>query len=185
MYYQRRSPAGMAKHLFPIWSYRYEEAIQESRTGLLGIPPVSLYYGRTSPTAIENRLFPLFRYTSDLVKDESEFWFLWPLFDYKTTQGRTTEASLLWWLFEYRSPKPNEWEYWVLGHPPIAMYMRTVSPTKTLVEVNPVIPGWRREYVEGVGTSWALFGGLIGMDAMPNGSHRLRVFWMRMGSADK
>ena len=177
LYYQRQSPAGTTTRLFPAWSYQYEEATQESRTGVLGIPPLSLYYGRTSPTATENRLFPFFRYTNDRIKDESEFWFLWPLFDHKSAQGRTTEVSSLFWLFEYRSPKADEWEYWVLGHPPIAMYMRTVSPTKTLVEINPFIPGWRREYVEGVGTSWALFGGLIGMDAMPDGTHKLRLFW--------
>lgn len=177
LYYQRESPTGMTQRLLPIWNYQHEEATQESHTGVLGIPPLSLYYGHTSPTATENRLFPFFRYTSNRIKDESEFWFSWPLFDHKTVQGRTTETSLLWWLFEYRSPKADEWEYWVLGHPPIAMYMRTVSPTKTLVEINPIIPGWRREYVEGVGTSWALFGGLIGMDAMPDGTHKLRLFW--------
>ncbi|WP_455379233.1 hypothetical protein [Petrachloros mirabilis] len=177
MYYREQSPSGMTARVFPAWSYQYDESTQESRTGVLGVPPLSLYYGRTSPTVTENRLFPLFRYMSDRVKDESEFWFLWPLFDHKTAQGRTTETSLLWWLFEYRSPKPDEWEYWVLGRPPIAMYMRTVSPERTLVEVNPIIPGWRREYVEGVGTSWALFGGLVGMDALPDGTHKLRLFW--------
>ena len=51
------------------------------------------------------------------------------------------EPFTLWWLFDYRSPKKDEWEYWVLGHPPIALYMRTVSPEKTLVEVNPILPG--------------------------------------------
>jgi len=178
LYYQKRSPSGMTARIFPAWSYQYDESTKESRTGVLGVPPLSLYYGRTSPTVTENRLFPLFRYTSDRVKDESEFWFLWPLFDHKRAQGRTTETSLLWWLFEYRSPKADEWEYWVMGHPPIAMYMRTVTPTRTLVEVNPIIPGWRREYVEGVGTSWALFGGLVGMDAMPDGTHKLRLFWI-------
>jgi hypothetical protein len=177
LYYQQRTPAGMRARLFPIWSHEYEEKTQESRTGAIGIPPLSLYYGYTSPTATEKRLFPFFRYTSDHMKDESEFWFLWPLFDHKAAQGRTTETSFLWWLFDYRSPKEDEWEYWVLGHPPIAMYMRTVSPQRTLVEVNPVIPGWRREYVEGVGTSWALFGGLIGMDARPDGTHKLRLLW--------
>ncbi len=185
LYYQRQSPAGMTARVFPAWSYQYEEATQESRTGVLSIPPFSLYYGRTSPTAMENRLFPFFRYTSDRIKDESEFWFLWPLFDHKTAQGRTTETSFLFWLFEYRSPKADEWEYWVLGHPPIAMYMRAVSPTKTLVEINPIIPGWRREYVEGLGTSWALFGGLIGMDAMPDGTHKLRLFWIGPDRTDK
>lgn len=177
LYYQKRSPAGMTARIFPAWSYQYEEATKESRTGVLGVPPLSIYYARTSPTAAESRLFPFFRYTSDFVKDESEFWVLWPLFDHKTAQGRTTETSVLWWLFEYRSPKADEWEYWVLGHPPIAMYMRTVSPTRTLVEVNPIIPGYRRETVEGVGTSWAVFGGLVGVDAMSDGSHKLRLFW--------
>jgi len=56
--------------------------------------------------------------------------------------------------------------------------MRTETPTRTLVEVNPVIPGWRREHVEGVGTSWALLGGLLGMDAMPDGTHKLRLLWV-------
>lgn len=176
-YYKAWTPAGTKARLFPIWSHEYEESTQESRTGAIGIAPLSLYYGSTSPTSTENRLFPFFRYTSDHIKDESEFWFLWPLFDHKAAQGRTTETSFLWWLFDYRSPTKDEWEYWVLGHPPIALYMRTVSPEKTLVEVNPIIPGWRREYVEGVGTSWALFGGLIGMDAQPNGRHKLRLLW--------
>lgn len=177
LYYQQWTPAGTRARLFPIWSHEYEENTQESRTGALGIHPLSLYYGYRSPTSTENRLFPFFRYTSDHVKDESEFWFLWPLFDHKSAQGRTTETSFLWWLFDYRSPKKDEWEYWVLGHPPIAMYMRTVSPQRTLVEVNLVAPTWRREYVEGVGTSWALFGGLIGMDAQPDGTHKLRLLW--------
>lgn len=177
LYYHQHSPGGMAARIFPVWSYQNEEATQESRTGVLGVPPLSLYYGHTSPTATENRLFPFFRYTNDRIKDESEFWLLWPLFDHKVAQGRTTESSFLWWLFDYRSPKEDECEYWILGHPPIAMYMRIVTPARTLVEVNPIIPGWRREYVEGVGTSWALFGGLIGMDAMPDGTHKLRLFW--------
>lgn len=185
LYYQQQNPAGTTARIFPFWTRQYEEATQESRTGLLGVPPLSLYYGHTSPTATESRLFPFFRYTSDRIKDESEFWFLWPLFDHKTAQGRTTEISSLWWLFEYRSSKDDEWEYWILGHPPIAMYMRTVSPTKTLVEFNPIIPGWRREYVEGLGTSWALFGGLIGMDAMPDGTHKLRLFWIGPDRTDK
>jgi len=176
-YYQRWTPDGMTARLFPIWSHEYDGHTQESRTGALGIHPLSLYYGYSSPTVTENRLFPFFRYMSDHGKAESEFWFLWPLFDDKTAQGRTTEISMLWWLFNYRSPTKDEWEYWVLGHPPIALYMRTVSPQNTLVEVNPIIPGWRREYVEGVGTSWALFGGLIGMDAQPDGTHKLRLLW--------
>ena len=179
LYYQQRSPTGMTARIFPAWSYQYEEATQESHTGVVGIPPMSLYYGHTTPTMTENRLFPFFRYTSDRVSNESEFWFLWPFFDHKMAQDRTTEISVLWGLFQYRSPKADEWEYWVMGHPPIAMYMRVVSPTRTLVEVNPIIPGWRREYVEGVGTSWAVFGGLVGMDAMPDGGHTLRLFWMK------
>ncbi|MDH5667076.1 MAG: hypothetical protein OEY86_03585 [Nitrospira sp.] len=177
LYYQQWTPTGMTARLFPLWSREYHEQTQETHTGAIGIPPLSLYYGYTSPTSTENRLFPFFRYMSDHSKDESEFWFLWPFFDYKTAQGRTTETSMLWWLFHYRSTTKDEWEYWVLGHPPIALYMRTVSPQKTLVEVNPIIPGWRREYVEGVGTSWALFGGLIGMDAQPDGTHKLRLLW--------
>ena len=179
LYYQQRSSTGMTARIFPAWSYQYEEATQESHTGVVGIPPMSLYYGHTTPTMTENRLFPFFRYTSDRVSNESEFWFLWPFFDHKMAQDRTTEISVLWGLFQYRSPKADEWEYWVMGHPPIAMYMRVVSPTRTLVEVNPIIPGWRREYVEGVGTSWAVLGGLVGMDAMPDGSHALRLFWMK------
>ena len=177
LYYQQRTPTGMTARLFPVWSYQYDETTQESRTGALGLYPLSLYYGYRSPTTTENRLFPFFRYTSDRVKDESEFWFLWPLFDHKSVQGRTTESSLLWWLFEYRSPQADEWEYWVLGHPPMAMFIRTVSPTTTHVEVNPIIPLWRRETVEGQGTSWAVLGGLVGVDAMPDGTHKLRLLW--------
>jgi hypothetical protein len=184
LYYQQQAPSGMTARLFPAWSYQYEEATQESHTGVLGIPPLSLYYGHTTPTKTENRLFPFFGYTNDRITNESEFRFLWPLVDYKSAQGRTTEMSFLWWLFEYRSPKEDEWEYWVLGHPPVSLYMRVVSPTKTVVEVNPIIPGWRREYVDGVGTSWRLFGGLIGMDAEPDGTHTWRLFWMKM-SRDK
>ncbi|CAE6759714.1 MAG: hypothetical protein H8K06_07695 [Nitrospira sp.] len=178
LYYQERTPSGVTARLFPLWGYQHDEATQEHRTSALGVYPISLYYGYRSPTATENRLFPFFRYTSDLVKNESAFWFLWPLYDQKTAEGRTTEASFLWWLFEYRSPKADEWEYWVLGHPPMAMFIRTVSPTTTHVEINPIIPLWRRDSVEGVGTSWAVLGGLIGMDAMPDGTHKLRLLWM-------
>jgi len=168
----------MTARLFPLWGYQHDEATHESRTSALGVHPLAIYYGSSSPTAIENRLFPFFRYTSDLVKKESEFWFLWPLYNQKRAEGRTTEASVLWWLFDYRSPNADEWEYWVLGHPPMAMFIRTVSPTTTHVEINPIIPLWRRDSVEGIGTSWALLGGLIGMDALPDGTHTLRLLWM-------
>lgn len=178
LYYQKQTPTGMTARLFPLWSYQHDEATHESRTSALGVYPLALYSGSSSPTAIETRLFPFFRYTSDLVKKESEFWFLWPLYDQKRAEGRTTEASFLWWLFDYRSPNADEWEYWVLGHPPMAMFIRTVSPTRTHVEINPIIPLWRRDSVEGVGTSWALLGGLIGMDTLPDGTHKLRLLWM-------
>ena len=39
--------------------------------------------------------------------------------------------------------------------------------------------------MEGLGTSWAVFGGLIGMDAMPDGTHKLRLFWMGLDRTDK
>jgi hypothetical protein len=177
LYFQHRTPNEMTARIFPFWNYEFNEQTEESETGLFGVAPLSLYYHYSSPTAAESRLFPFYRYTSDRAKDESEFWFLWPLYDQKTAQGRTTEASSFWWLFEYRSPQPDEWEYWVLGHPPMALFIRTVSPTVTHVEVNPILPGYKRETVEGVGTSWEILGGFVGMRAMPDGTHKLRLLW--------
>jgi hypothetical protein len=185
LWWHESSPTESMNLFIPLWSDIQNHQTQERTFGVLGVGLLSLYYQQQNPAGTTARIFPFFRYTSDRIKDESEFWFLWPLFDHKTAQGRTTEISSLWWLFEYRSPKDDAWEYWVLGHPPIAMFMRTVSPTKTLVEFNPIIPGWRREYVEGLGTSWALFGGLIGMDAMPDGTHKLRLFWSGPDRTDK
>jgi hypothetical protein len=177
LYFQHRTSTEMTARVFPFWNYQHNEQTDESHTGLLGIAPFSLYYHYSSPTATESRLFPLYRYTGDRVKDESEFWFLWPLYDQKRAEGRTTELSSLWWLFEYRSPEPDTWEYWVLGHPPMAMFIRTVSPTVTHVEINPIVPGYKRETVEGVGTSWEILGGFVGVKAQPDGTHKLRLLW--------
>jgi hypothetical protein len=59
----------------------------------------------------------------------------------------------------------------------MALFIRTVSPTVTHVEVNPILPGYKRETVEGVGTSWEILGGFVGMRAMPDGTHKLRLLW--------
>lgn len=39
-------------------------------------------------------------------------------------------------------------------------------------------PLWRRDSVKGVGTSWAPLGGLISMDALTDGTHKLRLHWL-------
>ncbi len=178
MYYQVTSPVSRTARFFPLVGYRHDREKDERHLGVLGVAPLSLYYGFASPTASERRLFPLFRYTADHVKDEAALSVLWPLVDYRRVGGRVAEASVLWWLYHYRSPEAGDREFWVMGYPPVAFIVRTETPETTRVEINPILPLWWRESVAGQGTSWALFGGLVGVDALPDGGRKVRLFWL-------
>jgi hypothetical protein len=164
--------------LFPLWGYQHERASGETRFGLLGFPPVSLYLHKQSSDKTSDRVFPFYKYAANHKTGEAEFSFLWPFVNYKSQNGQTTEASLLWWLFRYTRPSSESREFSILGIPPAAVVLSSVTPQRTLFEFNPIIPLYRYESEKGKGVSWTILGGLLGSEVTEEKVRKLRLFWM-------
>ena len=90
---------------------------------------------------------------------------MWPLAEYKSRQGVVTSASLLWWLASYEHPDTDHSDFHFLGGSKMALVRRMTSPRESVFEFNPIIPLYRYRHETERGTSWDLFGGLVGMDA--------------------
>jgi len=164
--------------LFPLWEYQHDALSGKMQLGLLGFPPVSLYLHTQSPEHTSDRLFPFYNYTANHKTGEAEFSFLWPLLAYKSQDGQTTEASLLWWLFSYSRPDSENREVSILGIPPAAVVLSSVTPQRTLFEFNPILPLYRYESEKDKGVSWTIFGGLLGSEVTDENERKLRLFWM-------
>ncbi|MDH5430049.1 MAG: hypothetical protein OEY57_17965, partial [Nitrospirota bacterium] len=164
--------------LFPLWGYQHDASSGETRFGLLGVPPVSLYLHNQSPEKTSDRLFPFYTYAAHHKTGEAEFSFLWPLVHYKSQNGQTTEASLLWWLFRYTRPDNESRELSILGIPPAAVILSSVTPQRTLFEFNPILPLYRYAFEKDKGVSWTILGGLLGSEVTDEKKRKLRLFWM-------
>ena len=53
------------------------------------------------------------------------------------------------------------------------------SPKESVFEFNPIIPLYRYRHETERGTSWDLFGGLVGMDTAKEQT-RMKLFWLAL-----
>ncbi len=178
VYLHNQSPEKTSDWLFPLWRYQYDASSETTRLGLLGYPPVSLYLHDQSPEKTSDRLFPFYAYAANHKTGMAEFSVLWPFFNYKSQDGQITEASLLWWLFRYTSPSSESREVSILGIPPAAVILSSVTPQRTLFEFNPILPLYHYESEKDKGVSWTILGGLLGSEVTDKKERKLRLFWM-------
>ena len=104
---------------------------------------------------------------------------MWPLVDYTSRQGVVTSASLLWWLVSYEHPDADHSDFHFLGASKMALVRRITSPRESVFEFNPIIPLYRYRHETERGTSWDLFGGLVGMDRAKEQT-RMKLFWLSL-----
>lgn len=102
-----------------------------------------------------------------------------PFADYKSRQGNITSASLLWWLVSYENPDADHSDFHFLGVSKMALVRRMTSPRESLFEFNPIIPLYRYRHETERGSSWDLFGGLVGMDTAKEQT-RTKLFWLSL-----
>lgn len=170
-------PGRTEQRFFPLYSYESDEAKGEKRWGLFGLAPISLYQHLTTSEKTSDRFFPLYHYTSDQTNGEGEFSLLWPLFNYKSRNGKTTEASFLWWLVNYERPEEGHREFRILGGSAMAVLRRRATPEGSLFEFNPIIPFYSYEEETGKGSEWNLLGGLLGRRTRGE-EKQTRAFWI-------
>jgi hypothetical protein len=176
LYEREQSPTYASDRLLPLWQYEQWRDQDESRVNALGIGNISLYEHHAKKTGTTDRFFPLYRYTSIRDKDEAELSLLWPLVEYRSRQGAVTSASLLWWLASYEHPEADHSAFYLLGGSKMAMVRRMTSPRESVFEFNPVLPLYRYQHETEQGTSWDLFGGLVGIDSSKEQS-RVKLLW--------
>ncbi len=178
-YEHERTPSGNTDTLIPIWRYERGHNQDETRFNVLGFGTWSLFEHHATSTGTTDRLFPLYKYVSTRETGDAEFSFLWPLVDYKSRQGTVTSASLLWWLVSYEHPDANHSDFHFLGASKMALVRRMSSPRESIFEFNPIIPLYRYRHETERGTSWDLFGGLVGMESA-NEQTRMKLFWLSL-----
>lgn len=179
VYEHESSPTRSADTLVPLWRYEHSLDHNELRVNALGIGNVSFYEHHARLAGTKDQLFPLYKYVSDHETGDAEFSLLWPLVDYKSRQGVVTSASLLWWLVSYEHPDDDYSDFHFLGASKMALVRRITSPRESVFEINPIIPLYRYRHEAERGTSWDLFGGLVGMDTAMEQT-RMKLFWLSL-----
>jgi len=165
--------------LIPFWRYERGLNQDETRINVLGVGTWSLFEHHATSKGTTDRLFPLYKYASTRETGNAEFSFLWPLVDYKSRQGVVASASLLWWLVSYEHPDTDHSDFHFLGASKMALVRRMTSPRESVFEFNPIIPLYRYRHETERGTSWDLFGGLVGMDTAMEQT-RMKLFWLSL-----
>ena len=61
----------------------------------------------------------------------------------------------------------------------MALVWRMTSPRVSVFEFNPIIPLYRYRHETERGTSWDLFGGLVGIESA-NEQTRMKLFWLSL-----
>ena len=173
------TPSRNTDTLIPFWRYERGHNQDETRFNVLGIGTWSLFEHHATSTGTTDRLFPLYKYASTRETGDAEFSFLWPLVDYKSRQGVVTSASVLWWLASYEHPDTDHSDFHFLGASKMALVRRMTSPRESVFEFNPIIPLYRYRHETERGTSWDLFGGLVGMDRAKEQT-RMKLFWLSL-----
>ncbi|MDX2253125.1 MAG: hypothetical protein NW202_12625 [Nitrospira sp.] len=178
-YQQERSPQHTSRTLLPLWQYEHRTDPESSRFNALGIGSLSLYEHDSGPSTTSDRLFPLYTYASNHETGQAELSVLWPLAQYQSQHGRLTSASLLWWLIAYNRPDEAHSNFHALGGSRMAMIRRVTSPEASILEFNPILPGFRYRSETGSGSSWDLFYGLVGSDSTGEKT-RVTLFWVSL-----
>jgi hypothetical protein len=178
-YEHERTPSRSTDTLIPLWRYERGHNQDETRFNVLGIGTWSLFEHHATSTGTTDRLSPIYQYASTRETGDAEFSFLWPLVDYKSRQGVVTSASVLWWLASYEHPDTDHSDFHFLGASKMALVRRMTSPRESVFEFNPVIPLYRYRHETERGTSWDLFGGLVGMDRAKEQT-RMKLFWLSL-----
>ena len=124
-------------------------------------------------------VFSPYKYASTRETGGAEFSLLWPLVDYKSRQGVVISASVLWWLASYEHPHTDHPDFHFVETSKIALIRRMTSPRESVFKINPIIPPYRYRHKQEGGTSWDLFGGLVGMDKAKEQT-RKKLFWLSL-----
>lgn len=178
-YQHEQSPAGSKDTFIPLWHYERLDQQHERRFNALGVGNFSLYEHRTTLTGTTDSIFPLYNYSSDLETGKAEFSLLWPLAEYKSRHGVVTSASVLWWLASYEHPDADHSNFHFLGGSKMALVQRMTSPRESVFEFNPIIPLYQYRHETERGTSWDLFGGLVGTYTAKQQT-RIKLFWLSL-----
>ena len=178
-YEHESTPSRNTDTLIPLWRYERGHNQDETRLNVLGLGTWSLFEHHATSTGTTDRLFPLYKYASTRETGDAEFSLLWPLAEYKSRQGVVTSASLLWWLASYEHPDADHSDFHFLGASKMALVRRMTSPRESVFEFNPIIPLYRYRHETERGTSWDLFGGLVGMDRAKEQT-RMKLFWLSL-----
>ena len=86
---------------------------------------------------------------------------------------------VLCWLVSYEHSDADHSYFHFLGAAKKALVRRMTSARESVFEFNPIIPLYRYRYETEKGTSWDLFGGLVGMDTAKEQT-RMKLFWLSL-----
>ncbi len=120
---------------------------------------------------VRHGVFPLYTYFRNEKADARGLSLLWPLFSYERKGEAESETEVLWKVISYERKDADTSEFRFLWR-----FIRTsTTKTSSTFEFNPF---FYKESEEGKGSYWAILGGLVGVETLPDQRKKMRLFWI-------
>ncbi len=135
-----------------------------------------LWWHRRSPDKITDASLIFHSYTHDEKLDTTKSAFIWlgtddiGVFTYEREKDETLRARFLWQVVSYERTGPDTKEFRFLWR----LIRKSTTPQTEELELNPL---YYRETDTEKGSYWAILGGLVGRETMPDGQTRMRYLW--------
>lgn len=174
-----------------LWPFiRFGKGPQDGKT----LTQVGLFYKEKTPDKSLYLIFPVWwhRQSIDMISDTSLvlhsyehhkdidetksalIWLFkddWAVFTYQRKGDQTLSTRFLWQVVSYEKTSPASSEFRFLWR----LIRKSTTPQSDVLELNPF---YYHETNTGKNSYWAILGGLIGQETMPDGSQRMRYFWV-------
>ena len=190
LYYRKQEEGRTFTTFFPLWWHKdagtattdaipflhWYEHDRESGSKDLSLfwivpPQLSLFRYTREGTTVHHRFFPLYSYTSDEERHVSNWSILWFLFSYESEGEFSSQSGFLWKVITFERKDAENYDFRFLWR----FIRKSRTPTLSTVEFNPIF--YSEEDAE-KGSYWAILGGLIGRETLPDGRTRMRFLWV-------
>jgi hypothetical protein len=158
--------------IFLHW-YERNEAKDQVRFSLLWLipPDISLFHYRRDAAKVRHGFFPLYSYSYDREHDALSWSIFWFLFSYESKGEFASQTAFLWKVISYERQDAESYDFRFLWR----VIRVSRSPTASSLEFNPF---YYSEVEEGKGSYWAVLGGIVGRQTLPDGKKRLQLLWI-------
>ena len=167
----QRGTYGEDSVLWPVVRFGHDPATGEN---LYTVTP--LWQHRKTPESTSDQSLVLHSYRHDEKQDKTKSAFIWlgnedvAVLTYEREQDLKLKTRFLWKVVSYERTGQDSEEFRFLWR----LVRKSSTPQSDVLELNPF---YYRETDAAKGSYWAILGGLIGRETLPDGQTRMRYLW--------